>query len=90
MNTTINVRIDSKTKKSAKKVLDGLGFDISSAVKVFLEKVISVRGIPFVIHEGGLMNDPKFIARIQKETEWAKKHGKKYASVEALFADLNK
>lgn len=89
MNTTINIRIDSKMKNSAAKIFDEMGLDISSAVKLFLTRAISTKSIPFPITTGR-MHDPKFVALIRKETEWARKHGKKYTSVDKLFNDLNK
>jgi DNA-damage-inducible protein J len=47
MNTTINIRVDSKIKKEAVKTLAGLGLDMSSAVKMFLNQVVISQGIPF-------------------------------------------
>jgi DNA-damage-inducible protein J len=84
--TTINVRIDTQTKRQAQKVFSRLGFDVSSAVKVFLKKVIQTSSMPFRI---GLMNDPKFISEMKKEVAWAKKYGKRY-SPEELFAEWDK
>lgn len=53
--TTLQVRIDEKTKGSAKKVFDKLGLDFSSAIKVFLNQVIMRQGIPFeLLTENGL------------------------------------
>ena len=39
-NEQIQIRIDSKTKREAKKVLDNLGIDMSSAVKLFFRQII--------------------------------------------------
>ncbi|KKU19022.1 MAG: hypothetical protein UX30_C0020G0001, partial [Candidatus Saccharibacteria bacterium GW2011_GWA2_46_10] len=38
MNTqdTLQIRIDAKTKKASRKILEELGLDMSSAVKLFL------------------------------------------------------
>lgn len=53
--STIQVRIDDKTKKSAKKVLDQIGIDLSSAIKVYLKQIIVTQGIPFkLLTENGL------------------------------------
>lgn len=53
--TTIQIRIDEKTKNSAKKVLDAMGMDISSAVKIYLTQIIRTKGIPFrILTENGL------------------------------------
>jgi DNA-damage-inducible protein J len=42
----IQVRIDSKTKNEAKKILDDLGMDISSAIKIFLHQIINTKNFP--------------------------------------------
>jgi len=45
--STLQVRIDEKTKKLAKKVLDKIGMDMSSAVKVFFRQIVITGGLPF-------------------------------------------
>lgn len=42
----LQIRIDSKTKNEAKKILDGLGMDMSSAVKIFFRQVINTKNFP--------------------------------------------
>ncbi len=55
MMTTIQLRVDERTKRSSKKVFDKLGIDMSSAVKMFLRQVIARQGIPFrALTENGL------------------------------------
>lgn len=51
---TIQIRIDEKTKKSAKKILENMGLDMSGAIKIFLKQVVIKKGLPFqVITENG-------------------------------------
>jgi DNA-damage-inducible protein J len=45
-NEQIQIRIDSKTKNEAKKVLDGLGMDMSSAIKIFFHQIINTKNFP--------------------------------------------
>lgn len=45
-NEQIQIRIDSKTKNEAKKVLESLGMDMSSAVKIFFRQVINSKNFP--------------------------------------------
>lgn len=53
--STIQIRIDGETKKSAKKVLDKLGVDMSSAIKVYLKQIVIHQGVPFkLVTENGL------------------------------------
>lgn len=91
MNTqdTIQIRIDSKTKKAARKTLDGLGLDMSSAIKLFLTNVINRKGIPLDLRtENGftLAQEQALIA----ETELAKESSQRFATVDALMKDLEK
>ena len=53
--TTIQIRIDEKTKNSAKKILDNVGMDISSAIKIYLKQIVVRQGIPFkILTENGM------------------------------------
>lgn len=53
--STIQIRIDEGTKKSAKKIFDDVGIDMSSAIKVYLKQVIINKGIPFkLVTENGM------------------------------------
>lgn len=45
--TTIQVRVKEKTKTKAKKVLDDLGLDISTAVNMYLEQIVREQALPF-------------------------------------------
>lgn len=45
--TTLQIRIDEKTKARAKKILEKTGLDMSSAVKLFLQQTIIMKGLPF-------------------------------------------
>ncbi len=84
---TIQIRIDSKTKEAARKTLDGIGLDMSTAVKLFLTNVINRNGIPLdLLTENGftLAQEQSLLA----DTKDAKKNSKKYTSLEELFSDL--
>ena len=84
--TTLNVRIEEKTKKAASKTLARLGLDMSSAVKIFLTQVVKEDGLPFTP-----TNNTKVIrARWDKEVADALKNGKSYASAQEMHADLLK
>lgn len=68
---TIQVRIDEKIKKSAKKVLDSIGMDMSSAVKIYLYQIVKTQGIPFqLLTENGLtMQQENAINKASEEAE---------------------
>ena len=87
--STIQVRIDQKTKKAAKKVFADMGLDLSSGVKVYLNRVVKDKGIPFVVRtENGYT--PEQEQQLIKETEWAKKHGKRYKTAKEAIRDILK
>lgn len=54
-NEQIQIRIDAETKKETKKILDNLGIDMSSAIKLFFRQIINAKNIPFELRgENGL------------------------------------
>lgn len=87
-DSTIQLRIDAKTKKQAQKTLEEIGLDFSSAIKLFLKNVIITESLPFEIRTKNGFTRAKE-AEMIKETEWAVKHGKRFNSVEELMKDLN-
>lgn len=48
--TTIQVRIDEKTKRQARKVFSGMGLDLSSGIKLYLTRVAKDEAVPFSLH----------------------------------------
>jgi len=51
MSNTISVafRVDRQLKENAVSILDGLGLDLTTAIKMYLSKVIIQKGIPFSV-----------------------------------------
>ncbi|OGZ08119.1 MAG: hypothetical protein A3C93_03310 [Candidatus Lloydbacteria bacterium RIFCSPHIGHO2_02_FULL_54_17] len=81
--TTIQVRIDPKTKREAGKIFADLGMDLSTGMKVYLNKVVETEGIPFAVTK------KKFLSYSSKEeygrqVAWALKHGKSYRSAKEM------
>ena len=50
-DSQIQVRIDNKTKKQAQKVLNSIGMDISSAVKILLKQVVNTGFFPIELRD---------------------------------------
>ncbi len=50
-NDQLQIRIDAQTKKEAKKILDGLGLDMSAAIKLFFRQVINANNLPFEVRD---------------------------------------
>ena len=87
LESTIQIRIDTKTKKEAKKTFEEMGLDISSAIKLFLNNVIIKQKIPFEIRtKNGFA--PRQEKEIIRETEEAIKYGKSYKNGKELLDDI--
>jgi DNA-damage-inducible protein J len=84
--TTLNIRIEENIKNKANKTLSSLGLDMSSAVKLFLNQVITENGLPFTPTK----NMAIIRARWDKETTNAIKNGKRYTSAKTLLNDILK
>ena len=69
--TTIQLRVDEQTKKASAKILEELGLDISSAVKVYLKQIIATKGIPFPLltRNGMTSEQEKSINQASKEAK---------------------
>lgn len=92
---TVEVTVDPALKKKATKVLDGLGLDMESAVRVFLTKVVSTHSIPFALAEEP--ENYRFNTKETKEILAAKREARKksqlsgpFTTAEALVSHLRK
>lgn len=85
--TTIQVRIDEKTKRSAKKVMSKLGLDLSTGIKLFLNQVNIRQGMPFE-----LLTENGFTEKEERAILKAAKEAKAGKNVRVLpdTTDLNK
>ena len=81
-DTTINIRIDAKTKKQAEKIFARCGYTTSTAIRLFLLRTIKENDWPFDIHPW--RNDPEFHAQLERES----KDAKRFHSIEELMEDL--
>ncbi len=76
-----------KIKKSAQRILDKLGLDLSTAINIYLVQIIEKKGIPFeILTENGMT--PAEEKAILKEMAWAMKHGKRYKTAKAMHRDI--
>lgn len=87
--STIQLRIDSRTKTKAQSIFKKLGTDLSSAVKLFLSQVIRTKSIPFIARtQNGYT--PEYEKMIIDEWKSMKAGNEAtFHSVEELMADLN-
>jgi len=89
--TQIQVRIDMKTKKAVRDILDDLGLDMSTAIKMFCRQIERTRILPF---DFGQCSHPHLFsprkARILRQALGeSKAQGKKFTSVKALMRELD-
>ena len=85
--TTIQIRTDERTKKHARKILEKLGLDLSTAINIYLVQIIAKKGLPFeVLSENGLTHAEE--AEMLKDIEWSRKYGKRYTTAKEMHHDL--
>jgi DNA-damage-inducible protein J len=89
MTTTLQIRIDKKTKDAAQKTFRSMGLDMSSGVKLYLTQVMHTKTIPFLVLSFDYLPREKKL-QIIKDAKWALKHGKSYASAKELHDDILK
>ena len=89
---TIQIRIDEPTKKSAQRILDKLGLDLSSAIKIYLKQITQTKGIPFpLITENGFtpaQEEELIKASNQTLRQYRAGKLKTYKTTKELFNDL--
>lgn len=78
----INLRIDDELKEESKEILDSLGIDLTTGIKIFLTKVVREKGIPFemTVRKDNLA---------QALEEMRNGEYQAFGSVEELMKDLN-
>ena len=84
--TTMNIRVDSEIKDTAKQIFAELGLDLTTAVNIFLRQSIREHGIPFNLR----LNIPN--EETLEAIEDVKNHrnmSKSFSNIEDLMEDLN-
>ena len=89
MNTTIQIRIDSKTKLRAQKAFKHMGLDMSSGLKYLLTQVGKANNLSYICDFGYMhAYKPKMLAQYEEEAKDALKRGKGYSSTKKMFDDI--
>ena len=81
-DTYVRARIDAKTKERAADALQAMGLSISDAIRLLMLRVADERRLPFEVRVPNAAT-----RKAMAELEAGK--GKRFASVEALMADLH-
>ncbi len=91
-NSTVQFRIDKKTKRAVTDIFQSLGLDLSSGFKMYAQQVVKKKGIPFpLLTENGFT--PEREAQILAESnqtlaDYKAGRLKGYTSARALFKDI--
>jgi DNA-damage-inducible protein J len=81
-DTYVRARIDTRTKKRASDALESMGLSISDAIRLLMLRVADEKRLPFEVKTPNRVTQ-----RAMAELEAGK--GAKFATVEALMADLH-
>lgn len=84
----LQIRIDPNTKKEAKIILESLGMDISSAVKIFLRQVINTKNFPCELRDVNGFTMKK--AKILRESIADADKSKSFTSAPSLLKEALK
>jgi DNA-damage-inducible protein J len=82
----IQLRIDDETKNSAKKILDKLGVDMTSAIKLYLKQIVINKGIPFklVTENGFTLEQEREILKASEEAKQGKNVTGPFSTMEEI------
>ncbi|MEK7086177.1 MAG: type II toxin-antitoxin system RelB/DinJ family antitoxin [Patescibacteria group bacterium] len=89
MTTTLQIRIDKKTKDAAQKAFRSMGLDMTSGVKLYLTQVMHTKTIPFPVMSADYWPREKKL-QVIKEAKWALKYGKSFRTAKELHDDILK
>jgi addiction module antitoxin, RelB/DinJ family len=84
--TNLNVRVDAELKKSAEKIFNELGLNMSTALTVFLRQTVRYNGIPF---EMRIEVPNEETLQAIDDVNNNRNMSKPFKSVSALMEDLN-
>lgn len=83
-----NITIDTDVKREAQETLGALGLDLSTAIGIFLRKVIAVGGIPFDVRMEKPNNDTMEAIAEVAAMKAGLISGKAYKTADEMLEDL--
>ena len=87
---TIQVRVDDNLKNQANSIYERLGLDLSSAIRMFLKRSVSVKGIPFSMILDDDPYDPnKALQAMKNMNAAAKIHGTSEMTLEEINEEIS-
>ena len=85
--TNLNIRTDAEVKAAAEQIFDALGLNMSTAVNIFLRKVIRQGGLPFEV-KLDIPNETTAAAIAEGRALMRDKNARGYTDVDELRAAL--
>lgn len=93
MSTVLQIRIDESIKERADFVLKTVGLDLSTAIRMFLLKVIHTGGLPFEPYEENKLSQEeidKAIATMRKQAKDAGLDKLTMEEIDKIIAEVRK
>lgn len=87
--TKISVCTDSDTKKQAEDILSSLGLNMTSAINIYLKRIIIENGIPFPLKIDSINQTTLNALKEYEEMINHPDKYKKYSSFEEAMKDIN-
>lgn len=85
--TQIQVRIDTKTKREAKKVLEEIGMDVSTAVNILFKQIARSGFFPIDLRDINGFR-PNRARELRESIDEARQSKRTFKNTTALMADL--
>ena len=92
--TTVQVRVDTLIKSNVEKILANMGLDMSTAIRIYLQKIQQTNSIPFALSnsqytkDGFTQEEEKEIISSWKESK-IEKNRKKFTSMDDAINHLS-
>lgn len=86
--SVININVPTEVKEEANSILNSLGLNMSTAINIFLKKVIRERGIPFELKQEPNENIIESLKELD-DIEHGRVEYKKFKNIESLLEDLH-
>jgi|GEM_PF-917487 len=85
--TQLQVRVDARSKKAVRTILEDIGLDLSTAVNMFFKYIEHTESLPFDLRDINGFRPHKAAMLRKAIHETRNKKPKFYSSVESLIAD---
>ena len=93
LTSAINVNVPTDVKEEANELFNNLGLNMSTAINIFLKRVIFERGLPFEVKEVNPKPSKELMEALDEGEQILKdiKNGKRkpYNNPDELFANLD-